>query len=102
MAGGKVFLHLSYEREGFAHIQAPVASGCRGMERMVVLQFVFRVSQHDRGAVAVGIFMTQRYDSLDEAAVCGLQTAVPGFVYQCEKLGFRQYEVVHFLFRLWV
>ena len=67
MAGGKVFLHLSYEREGFAHIQAPVASGCRGMERLVVLQFIFRVSQRHGGAVTVDAFMAQRYDSLYEA-----------------------------------
>ena len=69
---------------------------------MVVLQFVFRVSQCHGGAVTVDAFMAQRYDCLYKAAVCGFQTAVPGFVYQCEKFGFRQYEVVHLLFRLWV
>lgn len=100
MACGKVLLHLADKREGFAHIQAPVAAFCCDVERMVVLQFVFRVSKHDCGAVAVGIFMTQRYDRLDEAAVCGLQTSVSGFVYECEKLGFRQYEVVHSFFHL--
>ena len=71
----------------------------------MVLQLDFDVGKRDDGKVRVHATVTQfdhlggksaQFDHLGgESRVCRFHIAVAGFVYQAEKVGFRQQEIIH-------
>ena len=61
----------------------------------MVLQLDFDVGKRDDGKVHVHAAVAQ-FDHLGgESRVCRFHIAVTGFVYQAEKVGFRQQEIIH-------
>ena len=61
----------------------------------MVLQLDFDVGKRDDGKVHVHAAVAQ-FDHLGgESRVCRFHIAVAGFVYQAEKVGFRQQEIIH-------
>lgn len=63
----------------------------------MVLQLDFDVGKRDDGKVRVHATVTQ-FDHLGgKSRVCRFHIAVTGFVYQAEKVGFRQQEIIQVL-----
>ena len=61
----------------------------------MVLQLDFDVGKRNDGKVRVHAAVAQ-FDHLGgESRVCRFHIAVAGFVYQAEKIGFRQQEIIH-------
>jgi len=93
-----MFLHLTYERQGFTDKQGSMVSHTRNILRVVVLQFVFGIRQRNLRPVRIAV-MHQFHNRLDKTVVCGIQIncfIVP--IYKTEKFGFCQYEVFHISF----